>query len=91
MTQLMDAFDNFTNATKTCVIGVFSSGIFFMLAFILVDQLVEVCGLLDKKKLTYRKTIWRSAFQLSKASKVINEDAASRCPLRRGLLYCVFR
>jgi hypothetical protein len=49
MTQLMVAFDNFTNATKTCVIGVFSSGIFFMLAFILVDQLVEVLGLLDKE------------------------------------------
>jgi hypothetical protein len=42
MTQLIVAFGNFANAPKTCVIGVFSSSISFILGSILLDQLVEM-------------------------------------------------
>jgi len=90
MTKLIVTFRNFANGTKTYVIEVFSSGTFFMPGFVIIDQLVRKLRLMDKR-ITYIETIWRSEFQLSKAGKVMNEDAANRCPLRLGLLYCVFR
>jgi len=90
MTKLIVAFRNFANTTKTYVIEVFSSGIFFIPGFIIIDQLVQKLRLMDKR-ITYIETTWRSEFQLSKAGKVMNEDAASRCPLRLGLLYFVSR
>jgi hypothetical protein len=90
MTKVIVAFRNFANATTTYVIGVFSSGIFFIPGFVIIDQLIQKLRLMDRR-ITYIETTWRSEFQLSKAGKVINEDAASRRPLRFGLLYCVFR
>ena len=85
MTKPIVAFRNVANATKTYVIGVFSSGIFFIPRFIILDQLVQKLRLMDKR-ITYIETTWRSECQLSKAGKVMDEDAASRCPLRLGLL-----
>jgi len=90
MTKLIVVFRNFAKATKTYVIEVFSSGIFFISGFIISDHLVQKLRLMDKR-ITYIETTWRSEFQLSEAGKVRNEDAASRCPLRLGPLYCVFR
>jgi hypothetical protein len=90
LTKLILALRNFADATTTCVIGVFSSGIFFIPGFIIIDEPAQKLRLMDER-ITYLETTWRSEFQLSKAGKVINEDAASRCPLRRGLPYCIFR
>jgi len=90
MTKLIVALRNLANATTTYVIGVFSSGIFFIPGFIITDQLVQKLRLMDKI-ITYIDSTWRTEFQLSKVGSVIKEDAAIRCPLRFGLLYCVFR
>jgi hypothetical protein len=92
MTKLIVLFRNFVNATKTYVIGVFSSGIFFIPGFIIIDQLVQKLKLMNKR-ITYIETTWRSEFHVSKAGKIINEDAVSRCPLTLGLfvILCIPR
>ena len=49
MTKPIVAFRNVANATKTYVIGVFSSGIFFIPRFIILDQLVQKLRLMDTR------------------------------------------
>ena len=55
MTKLIVAFRNFANATTTYVIGVFSSGIYFIPGFIIIDQLIQKLRLMDRR-ITYIET-----------------------------------